>query len=164
MLSRWFLAARGHPSPLKPHRVPICMKTVITAKSSCCPHHEMRKQPKLKRKMFKNTFKCTLGHPVDLSACWGSKQAVEHHQHQRYQQQHGDRASEPRSTVTTRKLEKSTWRERGLQRSSMATWSAGPLGSICLLKVPVVSLLLCLWAPFHTVVQGICLQVYLGEQ
>lgn len=44
---------------------------------------------------------------------------------------------------------------------------SGPFGNLeisCFLQLPVVSLLLTLWAPFHSVVQGICLSVYLGEQ
>lgn len=53
-------------------------------------------------KFRKITFECTLGHPVDLSTCRGSQgQAVESHKQQWYQQQHGVRASDLHSTVTT---------------------------------------------------------------
>lgn len=49
-----------------------------------------------KRIEKKTTFECTLRHPVDLSSCRGSQQAVESRKQQRYeQQQHGVRTSDP---------------------------------------------------------------------
>lgn len=82
-----------------------------------------------KEKMSKNTFQCTLGHPVDLSACWGSQQAVEYQKQQRYQQQHGVRASELRSTVTARKTgEKHVEGAKSLMPMGLQVlWEAGNL-------------------------------------
>lgn len=136
---QWLLpgypSARGHPINLKTGST--CMEIfpkvlVIT--------NIMEKWKKVQEKKNLNTFKCTLGHPVDLSARWGSQQTIEYHKQQWYQEEHGVRTSELHSAMTASKPEESTWNEWSLQR--MRILSVVPLRTWYL-----VAFCNCQWSP-----------------